>query len=340
MQIIMDREFYPLNCRNTISENYLISKNGIVYSLFKKIFLKQHVSQGYQQVRLLIDKKGINETNHRLVAYTFLNLQYGDGTVVNHKDGNKSNNELENLEVVTPGENTRHAIKVLKCKKYGRKIIQYDRKMNELKEFDSIAECAKELGLKESTVSMACQHERFCNKQFYFRYKEETNHDNPPFNYKDLDFLPNYRIYENGIIWSMISNKKLSPEFSYEGYGRVTIKDKKYCVSHLVGKAFLEKGTPDQKYINHKDKDPTNNHYLNLEWCTHQENIIHSNIDGTRFDVNSKPCVKKSLDGKILKKYKSASEAARVNNIGQTCISKACRKNLIYKGFLWEYTKK
>jgi hypothetical protein len=58
-----------------------------------------------------MDGRGKTKTHpiHRLVAHAFLGAR-PDGLQINHKSGVKSDNRVENLEYITPGENTRHAI--------------------------------------------------------------------------------------------------------------------------------------------------------------------------------------------------------------------------------------
>lgn len=62
---------------------------------------------GYLQVGLWVDGKYKTVKVHRLVAKSFLGAK--PGMQVNHKDGNKLNNHINNLEYVTPSENLKHA---------------------------------------------------------------------------------------------------------------------------------------------------------------------------------------------------------------------------------------
>ena len=85
--------------------NYAITEQGEVYSAKTKKYLKHSTSNtGY----LTVYVDGKNRLLHRLLAETFIpnpdNLP-----CVNHKDGNKLNNELNNLEWCTYGDNERHA---------------------------------------------------------------------------------------------------------------------------------------------------------------------------------------------------------------------------------------
>lgn len=92
-------------------EDYLISKSGKIYSSMTKKFLKYEITkQGYCKVKLNDRRIGrfIGYTVHRLVALQFIpnpkNLPQ-----INHKDGNKLNNSVYNLEWCTSEYNIRHA---------------------------------------------------------------------------------------------------------------------------------------------------------------------------------------------------------------------------------------
>lgn len=66
---------------------------------------------GYPRVNLFKDKQHKMYLVHRLVAKAFL---LGEKKEVNHKDGNKLNSHLYNLEWTTPQENSLHSCRVLK----------------------------------------------------------------------------------------------------------------------------------------------------------------------------------------------------------------------------------
>ncbi len=88
---------------------YQVSWWGQVQSVRRNRLLSLVLTRsGYLNVNLYRAGNVRHFQVHRLVASAFL----GDippGYVVNHKDGNKSNNCVENLEIVTAGENSEHA---------------------------------------------------------------------------------------------------------------------------------------------------------------------------------------------------------------------------------------
>ena len=90
---------------------YEITKDGKVYSLKRNIFLKPRLSMdGYNRVCLCNDKFRREYRVARLVAETFLEKPI-DKTQVNHKDYNRQNDIMDNLEWVTDYENTYHSFK-------------------------------------------------------------------------------------------------------------------------------------------------------------------------------------------------------------------------------------
>lgn len=98
-------EYIPLSINN----NYSINKKGDVYSYYtNKILEQRNNKKGYPTIYLTINGKGISKVVHRLVAQTFIpnpnNLPQ-----VNHIDGNKENNSVENLEWCTNEYNMRHS---------------------------------------------------------------------------------------------------------------------------------------------------------------------------------------------------------------------------------------
>lgn len=87
-----------------------ISKDGSKTRSVGGNILKHKIKKnGYCEVVLRVNKKSITCYVHRLVAKTFLNLDRESKLEVNHKDKNKTNNNLNNLELVSHSENLKHA---------------------------------------------------------------------------------------------------------------------------------------------------------------------------------------------------------------------------------------
>lgn len=90
--------------------SYHITRDGRVYSYYTKKFLRPRVDKdGYLDVSLVYNKDGerMPFRIHRLVALKYIKKTEGN-TVVNHKDLDKQNNNVENLEWTTVQKNTQH----------------------------------------------------------------------------------------------------------------------------------------------------------------------------------------------------------------------------------------
>lgn len=74
--------------------------------------LKGFIDNGYRRLQIGVNGSFRKESVHRLVAIAFIG-PIPKGMQVNHKNGVKHDNRVENLEIVSAGENNRHAFKVL-----------------------------------------------------------------------------------------------------------------------------------------------------------------------------------------------------------------------------------
>jgi hypothetical protein len=111
-------------------------------------------------------------------------------------------------------------------------------------------------------------------------------------------------------------------------------------------KAALYIPNPENKpCVNHKNGIKTDFSLSNLEWCTVQENTIHSYCTGLQIAVNgsahykSKEVSQYTLDGVLVATYSSQGEARRITGISQGNISNVLLgKAKFASGFLWKFT--
>ena len=90
-----------------------------------------------------------------------------------------------------------------------------------------------------------------------------------------------YIIYSNGQIFDLKLNKFLSFQINKDGYYKVTLKNdfgkrKTFSVHRLVAFLYINNFSNKKTEVNHIDGNKKNNDYLNLEWCTHSQNIKHA----------------------------------------------------------------
>lgn len=92
---------------------FITNKGRLVNSKTNNVVKSKICSHGYERVTLQVNHIKYDRYIHRLLAIAFIENPL-DKPHVNHKDGNKSNNDLSNLEWVTEKENSIHATEILK----------------------------------------------------------------------------------------------------------------------------------------------------------------------------------------------------------------------------------
>lgn len=93
-------------------EQYQIDTNGIVYKKNGNPMIPSTNHNGYQIVNFYINGKRTGHSVHTLVANQFL-IKNNMNDQVNHIDGDKTNNCVDNLEWVSPQKNIQHSVNVL-----------------------------------------------------------------------------------------------------------------------------------------------------------------------------------------------------------------------------------
>ena len=103
--------FKPVYIINGEKTKYMVSDYGNVYSKITDRLLTLSLNDaGYYRVNLTHNGKVYMKRVHILVATAFI-PNYDNKLTVNHKDGDKINNHVDNLEWATYAENTQHAFK-------------------------------------------------------------------------------------------------------------------------------------------------------------------------------------------------------------------------------------
>ena len=132
---------------------------------------------GYLHVVLCKEGKPTAFSVHRLV-YEAFHGKIPEGMQVNHIDEDKSNNSLNNLNLMTPKENTnwgtcieRRAKSMINHKSLSKAVVQYDLQGNFIAEYPSVCETGRKLGIKQGNISSALKGRIKTAGGYIFRYK-------------------------------------------------------------------------------------------------------------------------------------------------------------------------
>ena len=175
-----------------------------------------------------------------------------------------------------------------------------------------------------------------------------------------------YLISNMGDVLNISNQRKLKPKLTKLGYCRVNLsvngKAKSFFVHRLVAIAFIE-NTNKAPTVNHINEIKTDNRVCNLEWMTNAQQNVHgtrvqrvkastdykarkidyyaiaAKIDYSKINIAQMKAVKQlSLDGEIIKVFKSIASAAREMGAskGHICSAANGYHKTAY-GYRWEY---
>lgn len=137
--------------------------------LWKEMILKQEINQGYARVLLSNNKNKKHKRVHRLVAEAFI-PNPNNYPIINHKDENRLNNRVDNLEWCTWKYNSNYGDCNLKIgKKLSKSVAQYDLNGNLIKKYDSISDVSRKTGYNISYLSNCCNDKY--EKAYNYKWK-------------------------------------------------------------------------------------------------------------------------------------------------------------------------
>jgi len=127
-----------------------------------KILRPVKTRNGYLRVSLSKNGTGKMESIHRLVGYAFIpnptNLPQ-----INHRDEDKTNNTVENLEWCDNKYNNNYS--------HSKPVLQFDRLGNLIKEWPSASKVYEELGIYQQNISRCCLGKVKTAGGFIWRFK-------------------------------------------------------------------------------------------------------------------------------------------------------------------------
>jgi len=147
-----------------------------------------------------------------------------------------------------------------------------------------------------------------------------------------------YKINNLGVITRASNNKCIKPFVTEKGYVKIRLhkngKCSRFLVHRLLMIAFVDKPI-DKDDVNHINGIKTDNRLANLEWCTRQENIIHSFKNGLSIrskNAGRKP--RKIIDTTNQIVYNSISELSNKLQINEMTLSRRIKNQKINYSFL------
>lgn len=158
---------------------YQASNLGEIRSLKRGLVLSPSTHRGYKKVNLFKNGKYTTFSVHRLILITFTDESIWKPEV-NHKDYDRSNNRLDNLEWVTRGENVRYSVcnrpahfckKHFKPHKRFNRIVQMTKCGDFIREWNSLSEIYRELGFEQTPIKNCCDRKPHCKTAYGYKWK-------------------------------------------------------------------------------------------------------------------------------------------------------------------------
>lgn len=149
-------------------ERFRKGKNGSLVTVTERILKPSITRNGYYQACLCKNSIGKQYRINRLVWIAF-NGQIPENMQVNHINEIKSDNRLENLNLMTPKENTNWGTR---NERVSKAVLQFTLDDIFVKEYPSTMQVARELGFSCGHICECCKGKRKTAHGYKWKYKE------------------------------------------------------------------------------------------------------------------------------------------------------------------------
>ena len=306
---------------------------------------------GYRQVKIC----GQNYNVHRVVMLAFNGPPRNEQAwQVHHKDGDKANNRLDNLEFVTRSQNMLHSYACPTRRSNGpaqSKPVMWRQLGTQNWTFcASGTQAGEQLGLTQSMVSKICNG-KTSNREFEMQFQDASpttltgEEWRPMLDPASGDQVCKRMVSSFGRVMSntgLISKGTLTRSgYHVTGITCTPVPKRVVAVHRLVAFAFL--GPPpcvSLTHVNHKDLDKGNNSADNLEWVSPARNMCHFYENHSINRRNGrKPILSRAHGSKgPWTLHCSSYSAASATGVDRRSIWKCCKRRLLQtKGHEFKY---
>ena len=219
--------------RLLINSNYYASDTGMIVNDKTKMILKFTNRNGYR--RISMGNKLLSV--HRLIWEAF-NGPIPDKMQVDHINGNKADNRLENLRLVSGSDNMKNAY--ANGHATAVKIYQFDESGNFIADYPTIREAAQAINGNEYAIKQASDRLGTSSGYYWLREQDKDKINEiitawVPEGFKIIPSLPTYCINKEGQIYNK-RNKRLTPIHYYAdgSHPYIKVKGANYQVHDLM----------------------------------------------------------------------------------------------------------
>lgn len=158
--------------------DYAVSNTGKVATLKTGRLRKFSDHKGYKQCMVRKDKKAYNRFVHRLVANAFL-PQPEEGQVIDHINGIRDDNRVENLRWCSQNENLHFDLALQHREHLRKQCSQYTLDGTYIATYESAFEAEKVTGIKSGSIDNCCKGKKLSCGGYQWKYGDSTDNINP-----------------------------------------------------------------------------------------------------------------------------------------------------------------